>query len=704
MRFVCKLLLIFILFVFGVNAKGRVPTAIVMKADEIYYDAKEDRVTAVGNIHIKMDNLILSGKMIHYDIKKNVLFVEDNVKIVDEKSQTIYGKRAVFKDKLKRGIIKEFIAKFDENSILVARLTKRVEANKFILEKSVFTPCDMSCSNKPIWQLNAIHTKLDYEKQKITYKHLFFGIYGIPVIYFPYFSHPTPLANAQSGLLIPKIKRDVLVIPFYFRVKSNLDFTLSPRLSKNYTILEGEYRHRVKFGQYKIQASYGNFIFRKFDKNQSKKNFWPGQFHIFAKGDFSANNVNYGFDIKRTSDKAYLTNYQGIYDSYLTSKIYANTIECRNYFLLEGFNFQDLRSNGIKFKTPFILPSISTKHIFELNNNKSVLLNVKNNTIVYKEPKGRELFRTALDLELESNLISQQGHMFTFAAANRSDLHVVAFTDKKISKKKNKVWYRNIPEIKARWRYPLIRNVSSKFTVKVEPTAMVAIAQKYKKHFQKFDLIDSPINELSENNIFSSNRFSAIDFYEYGNRFSYGINSSLLSQHLYLDTFLGQFVYKNNIKNSSNFEYVGNVSVNVADGFEFFYRFRKNQHLNPIRNEFGASVFTDKFLTNVTYTALHRLSKYFIKKGFELEGNRVSQISFDMNFRLIDNLLIGATSKLDITSRPVKTLVRSIRVTYLYDCASINGAITDNFLSDNLRGIKKARSKTFSIGLKVINM
>ena len=169
MRFVCKLFLIFILFVFTANAKGSFLTGIVMKADEVYYDAKKDRVTAVGNIHIKMDNLILSGKKIHYDIRKNVLFAEGNVRIIDEKGQTIYGKRAVFKDKLKRGVIEEFIAKFDENSILAARLAKRLEANKFVLEKSVFTPCDMSCGNKPIWQLNAAHTELDYEKQKITF-------------------------------------------------------------------------------------------------------------------------------------------------------------------------------------------------------------------------------------------------------------------------------------------------------------------------------------------------------------------------------------------------------------------------------------------------------------------------------------------------------------------------------------------------------
>lgn len=705
MRFVCKLLLIFILFVSTSNANEVLSNGIVMKANEVYYDAKKDSVTATGDIHIKMDNFILNANKIYYDLKKDVLFAEGNVSIIDEKGRTIYGERAVFRDKLKRGVIEEFISKFDESSILAARLANRLEENKFTFEKSVFTPCNVSCGNKPIWQLNAGHTELDYDKQKITYKHLFFEVYGVPVMYFPYFSHPAPNASAQSGLLVPKIKNDDFVIPFYFRAKPNLDFTLSPRLSKNYTILEGEYRHKIKFGQYKIQGSYGNPSFIKSNEDNLEKNSRPGRFHVFAKGDFADKNVNYGFNIKRASDKAYLINYQGIYDSYLTSKIYANTIERQNYFLLEGFYFQDLRSDSTKLKTPLILPSIRTQNVYSLNNDESILLNVKNNTIAYREEKGRQLVRTSLDLELESNLTSQGGHVFTFAVANRGDLYIVGFTDEKTSKEKDKVWYRNIPEIKTRWRYPLVRSVGSKSSIKIEPIVMAVVGQKYEPRFQKFGLVDSPVNELSENNIFTFNRFSGIDFHEYGSRLSYGINSSLISQHVYLDAFLGQLIHRNNTTmGNNNSEYVGSTSIDIADNFELFYRFRRDQRLKPIRNEVGAMAFTDKFSANVTYTELRRFSKYFIKEGFELEQDKASQINLDMNYRLMDNLWLGAASKLDITSRPTRVLVRSIRVTYIYDCVSINGAITDNFLQDRLRGVKKTRTKTFSIGLKVINM
>ena len=702
MRLVCKLLLIFILSGTISFAKEAIPGGVAMKANEVYYDSNNDSITDSGDIVVKMDNYTLNADKIRYEFKEDVIFAEGNVRIIDDSGRIIYGKRAVFKDKLKKGVIEEFIAKFDESSILASRLANKLNDNRVTLEKSVFTPCKMSCGNKPIWQLNAGYTDIDYEKEKITYKHVFFEVYGIPLLYLPYFFHPTPTAPAQSGLLAPGIKRDDFMLPFYFRAKPNLDFTLTPRLSKNYTIFEGEMRHKVKLGQYEIRGSYGNPSFQKEDKDNITKNSRPGRYHVFAKGDFSENHINYGFNINRASDKAYLINYYEVYNSYLTSKIYTNTVDKRDYFSLEGFYFQDLRVKDSRLKTPLVLPSIHTQNIYSLNDSDSAFLALRNNTITYSEP-NRQLARTSLDVELMSNLISNRGHMMKFTFANRGDLYWVNFTNP-TAREQEKTWYRNIPEFSTRWRYPLVRSIGSKSSITIEPTAMVVIGRKYEPRFSKFGLVDSPKNELSENNIFNTNRFSGVDFHDYGNRLSYGINSSLMSEYLYIDAFLGQLVHKNNVMEEGNSDYVGNVSLDVANNLELFYRFRRDQNLRPIRNEIGISAVTDSFTTSAIFTELHNVSRYFAKEGFEPDEDKASQISFDVNYRLMKNLWIGMASRIDLASKSTKVLVRSIRVTYFFDCVSINGAITDNFLHDSLRGVKKTKSKTISVGLKVINM
>jgi LPS-assembly protein len=675
-----------------------------LKAREVYFDAKNDLIKANGDVFISMDGFILNAQKIIYDLKNDVIFAEGNVQITDKNGRVMRGDKAIFKDKLKQGAIEGFIGKFDDKSILTARLAKRLNKNRVSLEKSVFTPCEVNCSNKPIWQIRSGRTDVDYDKEKITYKHLFFELYGIPVMYLPYFFHPTPGASAQSGLLAPKIKKDDFMIPFYFRAKPNIDFTISPRLSKNYTIIEGEYRHRVEDGQYEIDVSYGNPSFKKAGDGGVLSSSNPGRYHAVAKGDFSRNNINYGFDIQRASDKAYLTNYQERYDSYLTSRIYTNNVNRRNYFQLEGYYFQDLRDENSKFKTPLILPSIRTQHVIDLSDDETTLLNIRNNTIIYSEPNELQLARTALELEMMTNLISKSGHMFTFGLANRGDLYIADLKQKEHSGEKQRIWYRNIPEVNARWRYPLARSIGSKSILKVEPTAMIVLGRKYEKRFEKFVLVDAPKNELSENNIFSTNRFSGIDYHEYGSRLSYGFNSTFASGPLYIDAFLGQLVYKNNVVETGNSEYVGSVRTDIFSNASLFYRFRRDQSLKPIRNELGFEATTDKFLAKLAFSEFHQTSRYFSEKDFKVENDKVSQIGLSADYRIHDNLWIGGETRLDITSKSPRVLVRTIRMTYMFDCVSISGGITDNFLHDSLRGVQKTRTKSFSVRLKVINM
>ena len=417
---VCKLLL-FIFFISSFIASGANFSNNALKAKEVHYDSRNDLLTAKGNVFVKLEGYTINAQKIIYDLKDDTIFAEKNIQITDKNGRIIKGERAIFKDKLKQGVIDGFIAKLDQDSILAARLAKRLDINKLSLEKSVFTPCKINCGNKPIWQIKSGKTDVDYDKEKITYRHVFFEVYGVPIAYFPYFSHSTPSAKAQSGILVPRILKDDFVVPFYFRVKPNIDLTISPRFSKNYTIFDGEYRHKVEDGSYQINGSYGNPAFRRKGIDGTPNSSNPGRYHVNAKGGFFRNNINYGFDIQRASDKAFLTNYQEIYDSYLTSRIYTSNVDKRNYFLLEGYHFQDLRDKNSKLKTPFILPSIKTQNIIGLSSDETVLLNIRNNTIIYSEPNELQLARNALELDIMSNMISPGGHMFTLGASNRGD-------------------------------------------------------------------------------------------------------------------------------------------------------------------------------------------------------------------------------------------------------------------------------------------
>ena len=265
MRIFCKLILSILLIITTLFAHNIILAAkldavkgsLFMKADRVEYDEKSEIIVADGNIFVQFENYLLRADYIYYDIKHDHLFAEGNIRVEDDKNRIVVGEKAVFSDKLKQGIIDEFVLKIDD-SHLIALAAERIDENKSYLYKSIFTPCDIYCGREPIWKVSAQETFVDFEKHKIVYKNMFFQVYGAPIMYMPYFTHPTPQAPAQTGLLTPEMKQNSLLIPFYFRLRDNMDVTISPRVSKNYTIFEFEARHRLKEGSYKVEGSLGN--------------------------------------------------------------------------------------------------------------------------------------------------------------------------------------------------------------------------------------------------------------------------------------------------------------------------------------------------------------------------------------------------------------------------------------------------------------
>lgn len=683
---------------YAVGLKVAENDLVTLKADLIKYDDNSETLAANGNVYVSMGPYILRADSLYYDIKKDVLFAEGNIRIKDEQGRIATGQRAVLKDKLKKALIDEFLLKLPDDSQVMAAYGTRNDTNKFGLYKAVFSPCKVYCANKPIWQMRAKDTDIDYEKQRITYKNMFFEVFGLPVAYFPYFFHPTPAADAKSGLLIPEITKSKFVLPIYFRAKPNVDLTISPHISKSHTIFHGELRHLIKYGSYQVKGSYTHHPYYKGEKHSK-----PHRYTIFANGNFYKDKINYGFNLNRASDKAYLVNDFENYASYLESKVYANKVDKTDYLSLEGYSFQGFRASDKKNKAPIIFPRVRVQKVIAIDEQETTLFRLKNNSIAYNEDYERQLARNALELTLSKKIITSNGHLFNVALANRSDLYWYSSNNFSPNTEKEKVWARNIPEFHAKWRYPLVRDIFGAVTAKIEPIAAAFIGKNYNKDFEKFALIDISKYELSEYNLFSPNKFSGIDYHDYGKRFSYGINGSLLFEQYYLDVFLGQLIYQNNINAKGNKDYVGSSSIDIANNLKLYYRFRKDKKLNPIRDEVGVTTNSKKLTTTLSFSKLNNISKYYSDDGLVFPENKVSQISLSVGYQIFESLKVDTGAQFDITKK-TRLLNRSIQVTYIMDCVSITGRFYDNFTHDKSRGVKKNSSKTFAIGLKVLNM
>src|SRR3546814_12295588 len=84
--------------------------------------------------------------------------------------------------------------------------SRRTGGNRTELDKGVFSPCDLcedDPTRAPLWQLKAVKIIHDQETKTIEYQDAWMEIYGIPVLYTPYMSHPDPTVKRKSGFLAP---------------------------------------------------------------------------------------------------------------------------------------------------------------------------------------------------------------------------------------------------------------------------------------------------------------------------------------------------------------------------------------------------------------------------------------------------------------------------------------------------------------------
>jgi len=682
-----------------------------ISADFIEYNEEEDFIYAKGNIQITLGKYILNANSLLYDIENDMVWAEGDVKVKDDKDRIIFGQTIFFKDKLKEGIISDFIMKLQDNSILASRLAKRLNSDHFTLYRSSFTPCSIQSDCKPIWQISAQKAEVDFKEENMSYKNLFFEIYGVPIFYTPYFSHPTPSAKAKSGILVPSIKKNYLTIPIYFRAKPNMDLTLSPRIFTKYTLMDLEFRHKLDKGDYVIEASVGKVPYKIKNMNGSViKDANVRSYHIFTHGNFVDSYYKYGFNLKRTSDKAYLKNYHGLNNSFLDSKIYLQKIDYTDYLSVSALHFQGLRTNDTEGLDPLILPQIRTKNVFGLNDDESIFFTIQNNSLIYMEETGRKLGRAAFQLSITNDFITKNGHLLNISLNNRTDIYsinqMLNSNANAISSNQNDLLIRDIPELQTTWRYPLVKPIGPASSFIIEPVVSSIVGKKFKPSYNKFNYIDSNKYELSDDNLFNLDKYSGIDYHEFGNRLSYGVNSALLSNDNYFSLFLGQRLHKyNNSIINDNAENVGKTSLNLSGSFEILYRFRKSKDFSPIRDEFGVNFQNEKIQFTTAFVKLENLKKYYPYENRILSKNRAKQIYYDIDYHLTENWLIGNDMRVNLSDRKARILNKSIKVTYLKDCVRITGKISDDYTSDNTRGIRKTPSSIgISIGLKVLNM
>ena len=327
-----------------------------LQGDELIYDDGGNRVVARGNVEIYYNNYILTADQVVYDQSANTLTAVGNVVLKEPNGNIVRADRYTLTDDFRDGFVQSLsVVASDDTRIAAERATRR-GGNTTIFTNGRFSPCKSAPGMPPLWCISAGTIIHDQQAATITYQDAQFELFGVPILWMPYFEHPDPSVKRKSGFLMPQFAGSEtlgygMTIPYYFALSPSYDFTFYPMYTSRQGVLwQGEWRQRLANGQYYIQMSGIDqdpdaLPSEIVDRDQYEG--WRGS--IVTKGLFSLSSWwKFGWDVTLESDDTFRRFYKldNILLTDRVNKVFVEGISDRNYFGAELYHF-----GGLMFDT-----------------------------------------------------------------------------------------------------------------------------------------------------------------------------------------------------------------------------------------------------------------------------------------------------------------------------------------------------------------
>jgi len=504
---------------------------VVLEADELVHDLDRGVVVATGNVEIAQGGRVMLADTITYDENTDTVTATGNVIMLEPGGEVMFADYAEVTENMKHGVIRNIRILLTDNSRIAANGAVRSDGNRTEMRKAVFSPCPVCEGHpdeSPLWQIKAVRVVHDQQRQEIQYSDAFFELFGVPIAYTPYFSHPDPTVKRQSGFLVPSLGNQTqfgltLQTPYYMNLAPNYDATFAPIFtSEEGVVLTGEYRHRVDSGQFSLVGS----VTRPRQRGDSGEVIGGRDVrgHVSGTGRFDIDHTwRWGFDVERSTDDTYLRRYGFNSDNSLTSNVFLEGFRGRNYAALNTYSFLGLEQDDDPGDTPFIAPIAEYSFISDAGRRGDRFTLDANFMELYRTD-GAASTRLSVDGAWRLPYIGPLGDLYALTTSLRGDAYWVNHVvdpNRPANSRSSGLTGRIVPQLALDWRYPLVRSVGSVRQL-IEPIVKFALSPNGGNP-SKIPNEDSHDFEFDDTNLYNSNRFPGLDRVEGGPRISYGV-------------------------------------------------------------------------------------------------------------------------------------------------------------------------------------
>ncbi len=664
---------------------------VLITADELSQDEELGTITARGNVEITQGERLLLANTVSYNQKSDTVSASGNVTLMEPGGEVIFAEFVELTDKLKNGIVRQLRILLTDESRFAASEAERRDGNLTVMKRAVYSPCE-ACEKDPerplVWQLKAETVEHDQERQEIRYRNAFLEMFGVPVVYVPYFSHPDPTVTRKSGFLAPDFGTGgnlggFIRLPYYVVLDKDKDATVTPIYTKDEgLVMSGEYRQRFNNGEIKLAGSITEADRTKTQDGVQVVRRDRIRGHVAIDGRYDFNETwRAGANIERASDRSYLQRFnffeQG--GDMLESNAYVEGFRPRTYAAANIYAFQDLRS-GDRPEQPFIAPLVQYNHVSEADRYGG-RYSVDTDFRVLTRSDGPTTQRFSLRPGYEISHVTDFGLLATFRGSLRADLYNVNQTsDARVNEGvDDSVTGRFLPRATLDVRYPLVRSTGSIRQI-IEPIAMFT-ASPTGQNPSEIPNEDSTAFEADDTNLFSEDRLAGGDRVESGQRFAYGVRvaaygardgkaSAFIGQSYRVNT--DEKLSTNSLLDRDKSDIVGRVDIRPNQYIDVLYRFA-----------FSADDFAEPKRNDVTFTlgppAYQLSGSYsFITATSEFEERE--EIKLSIKTKITDNWSFQASTHRDIDAG--EYLQHRGQLTYEDECIAFDIIGTRSFFED----------------------
>jgi LPS-assembly protein len=663
----------------------------VISADEISYDDSLNSVFATGNVEVAYGDRIMLADNVRYDRTEDSVIATGNIVLLEPSGEVLFAEYVELTDELRNGVIENIRILLADDSRFAANGARRIDGRKTVMRKAVYSPCAICTEDPdrpPLWQLKASTIIHDQETRDVTYTNAWLELFGVPVFYTPYLSHPDPTVDRRSGLLAPRMGSSLVFggfarIPLFVAFNDSIDMTVEPIITaKEPPILTLEYRQRFNSGLVEFSGS-GTKADRETGDESSpviESDVLRG--HLFAEGLFAlSENWRAGFDYRRASDPTYLDRYDffGDYGETLESVAFVEGFHGRTYSAGNIFGYQDLRLTDPE-EEPIILPSFDHNYLSEADG-LGGRWNLDANFRSTLRKTGSNTRRLSLKGGYAIPFISDYGLATTVSASVQADGYHMDRVLVDGQNENNVLAGRAIPRAAIEMRYPFVRGTEGIRQV-IEPV-VAFIAAPNNGNPVEIPQEDSVVVELDDTNLFSEDQIPGLDHVDVGQRAVYGLQAGLYGEHGgRMTSFFGQSYRLDNddrdgdtsdLRNGKS-DYVGRLLISPDKYMDLLYRFRLAENdFKLLRGETSVAIGPP----SLRLTGDHVYIATEASNG--LYPDRV-EVNAELSSQLTDYWSVSLNTRRDLTQGG-GPLEHGARITYEDECFRLAAKFRRDFTS-----------------------